>query len=108
MSASRGLVCVLGLSCLFSLLSAVAVAAVGSDTSTRIPVSGIAVTAIPVPSWDSASPQQLVRIDHVLYQRDGGFFYRVIEDRPLSPSASVGPPLPSRSSMIPSMGFESM
>jgi subtilisin family serine protease len=37
--------------------------------------------AIEVPTWDPASPQQLVRIDGKLHQRDAGTYYPVIPGR---------------------------
>jgi subtilisin family serine protease len=38
-------------------------------------------TPVPVPTWDPASPQQLVRVAGTLYQQDSGFLYPVLPDR---------------------------
>ena len=69
----------MGLLCLCFTLPGLAIGV--GDVPRRIPVSGLAATPVPVASWDSDSPQQLVRIDGVLYQQDSGFYYPVIDDR---------------------------
>ena len=81
MSGSRGLFRLMALLCLSFTLPGFAAALSGGDAPQRIPVSGLTATPVSVASWDSDSPQQLVRIDSILYQQDAGFYYPVIDDR---------------------------
>jgi len=67
--------------CLCFALPGLALAQLGGAAPQRIPVSGLVPSPIPVASWDTDSPQQLVRIDGVLYQRDAGFYYPVVDDQ---------------------------
>ncbi len=46
----------------------------------RIAVASLSVTPEPVQAWAQDSPQELVRIEGDLYQKDADFYYRVVDD----------------------------
>ena len=50
------------------------------DVRPRLHASEVQSRPAAVTPWDSNSPQALFRIDKALYQKDGDFFYRVIDD----------------------------
>ncbi len=84
MSAINRSVSVRYLTAVIVLLLAAGAAAAGlapqSQSENRIAVASLSVTPEPVPPWAQDSPQELVRIDGHLYQRDADFFYRVVDD----------------------------
>ncbi len=45
----------------------------------RIAAASLSVTPEPVQAWAQDSPQELVRIEGHLYQKDADFYYRVVE-----------------------------
>ena len=57
-----------------SLVFLTAAPAAASQATTPIPLSAAPAEPEPVPSWDPASPQQLVRVEGRLYQLDSGLF----------------------------------
>ncbi len=81
MSASRTAFCLLvGFALLLAAVPTPATVVEDTGLRARIPKSSPPAEPVLVPHWDPASPQQLVRIDGVLYQEGPSFYYKVVEN----------------------------
>ncbi|NNM25838.1 MAG: S8 family serine peptidase, partial [Phycisphaerales bacterium] len=66
--------------CLAVVFGSHALAADQDPSLAPMPVDSVRTSIEPIAKWDATSPQELVRIEGRLYQREHGFFFRVIDD----------------------------